>query len=276
MFELCRLLGYVADRPTSVVAALGESAFEAFTSLAAVHGDGWGMSWRAPDDGTTQVAASAASAATDPAYGDLAGRALGAAGLVHLRWATDGLDIAPANTHPFTDGDYALAHNGSIAPIDRLEGLLSESSRAKLVGDTDSERYFGFVLQCIVEDSDEVVGVTRAVGALHQAFPESSLNALLLTPSRLFGIHVNSRAQTPIDDLRELFESEDVMPAGHATAYFDMAYRVTPHAVHVVSSGLTDGGWTSVPPDTVLMVDLASRDVTALDPLISVKADKAD
>jgi predicted glutamine amidotransferase len=264
---MCRLLGYVSEAPVSAVDGLGRTDFETFTSLSAVHGDGWGMAWRDPDGGTTRVATSPVSAAADPAYLALAGRALGATGLVHLRWATDGLEVGAANTHPFTDGDHALAHNGSISPIDELETLLGESAQARLEGDTDSERYFRLVLQCIEETGDERVGVARAVGMLRSHFPRASLNALFLTPTRLYAVHVNSRAATPLDDLREVFGSDEAMPRGHATAYFDMAYKVSATAVHVISSGLPDEGWTPVPPDSILVIDLATRAIDVLDPV---------
>ncbi|MCZ2850301.1 class II glutamine amidotransferase [Modestobacter sp. VKM Ac-2978] len=264
---MCRLLGYVAETPVSAVDGLGRTDFDTFTSLSAVHGDGWGMAWRDQASHTTRAATSPISAAADPTYTALADRALGTAGLVHLRWATDGLAVGAENTHPFTDGDHALAHNGSISPIDELEALLGEDARAQLVGDTDSERYFRLVLQCIEETADERAGVARAVGMLRSHFPQSSLNALFLTPARLYAVHVNSRAATPLDDLRQVFGSDDAMPRGHATAYFDMAYKVSATAVHVISSGLPDEGWTPVPPDSVLAIDLTTRVIDVLDPV---------
>jgi predicted glutamine amidotransferase len=250
------------------VEGLGAAEFQTFTSLSALHGDGWGMAWSQSDREGIDVATSPMSAADDPAYFEMAGQALGSAGLVHLRWATDGLVVHPMNTHPFTDGTYALAHNGSISPIDALEGLLSEGVRARLKGTTDSERYFGLVLQCIEADGDEEAGLLRAVGMLHERFPEASLNALFLTPTHLYAVHVNSRAATPLDDLRELFGSDDAMPHGHASAYFDMAYRVSPTAVHVISSGLPGEGWTPVPGDSILAIDRATRGIEVLDPRI--------
>ncbi len=185
---------------------------------------------------------------------------------MHLRWATDGLAVHPMNTHPFSDGTRALAHNGSISPVDTLEGLLSEAGRARLRGTTDSERYFRLVLQCIEADGDERAGLVHAVGLLHVQFPEASLNALFLTPTHLYAVHVNTEAATPLDDLRELFGSDDAMPHGHAAAYFDMAYRVSPTAVHVISSGLPDEGWTPVPSDSILAIDLTTREIEVLDP----------
>jgi predicted glutamine amidotransferase len=265
---LCRLLGYASTGPASAVEGLGATEFQAFTSLSAVHGDGWGMAWSQPGGSGIGAATSPASAADDPAYFELAGQALGSAGLVHLRWATDGLVVHPMNTHPFTDGSHALAHNGSIAPIDTLESLLSERSRAQLSGTTDSERYFRLVLQCIEEAGDEREGLTRAVGTLHEHFPEASLNALFLTSSHLYAVHVNSGAATPLDDLRELFGSDDAMPHGHATAYFDMAYKVSPTAVHVISSGVPAEGWTPIPGDSILAIDLGTREIEVLDPMV--------
>jgi predicted glutamine amidotransferase len=262
---LCRLLGYVSEGPESAVEGLGVSEFQTFTSLSAVHGDGWGMAWSEAGS-RIGVTTSPASAADDPTYFDLAGQALGSAGLVHLRWATDGLVVHSMNTHPFTDGTYALAHNGSISPIASLEGLLSAGSLAQLKGTTDSERYFRLVLQYIEEDGDERAGLVRAVGTLHEHFPEASLNALVLTPTRLYAVHVNSRAATPLDDLRDLFGSDDAIPHGHATAYFDMAYKVSPTAVHVISSGLPDEGWTPIPSDSILAIDLGTREIEVLDP----------
>lgn len=262
---MCRLLGYVARNPTSVVDVLGREHFDAFTDLTSVHGDGWGMAWHAPDERTVRTASAADSALDDPTYAELAGQPLGRAGIVHLRWATPGLRVTPQNTHPFLDQGYAFAHNGHIAPIDRLDGLLTRTSREALRGDTDSERYFRFVLQCI-EDRDSVAaGVTEALGVLVREFPEASLNALMLTPTQLVGVHVNSRAPAPVDGLLELFGSEDEIPHRHADEYFAMDFRLRPDAVHVISSGIDPDGWTPVPEDSAAVVDLDTLEVSRLD-----------
>jgi predicted glutamine amidotransferase len=258
------LLGYVADRPTSVAEILGEEALADFTALTALHADGWGMAWHEPGDHQTGSASSPESALEDPTYDELVRRPLGRAGLVHLRWASAGLAVTPENTHPFVDDGYAFAHNGHITPIDRLEGLLTKKSRARLRGTTDSERYFRFVLQRIAETGDEHDGVSQALGTLMGEFPESSLNALMLTPEHMFAIHINSRASTP-PALHEIFDSEEEMPTRHATEYFAMDYRLAPHAVHVISSGLDEEGWSLVPDDMAVMVDLHTREMTQLD-----------
>lgn len=262
---MCRLLGFVARRPTSVLEVLGQEVFDAFTALTAVHGDGWGMAWLDPDSPTIRSVLSTESAIDDPAYSELAGRPLGRAGILHLRWATPGLPVAPQNTHPFVEGGYAFAHNGHVAPVQRLEEMLTPDARAALRGDTDSERYFRFVLQCISERGDDTEGLSHALGVLTSEFPDASLNALLMTPTQMYGVHINSQASAPVTGLRALFPSEEEIPYRHTDDYFAMDYRITPDAAHVISSGIDQAGWTPVPDDTAAMVDLASLEVTRLD-----------
>lgn len=264
---MCRLLGYVTDRPRAVADLLGDEGLASFTALTTVHGDGWGMAWRAPDRPATHTVTSAETAAADPDYQRLVREPLASAGLVHLRWATGGLPVRPENSHPFFDDDYAFAHNGHVSPISRIEEMLTPESRAELVGDTDSERYFRFLRQCMDEHDNETEGFTRGLGTMIRRFPHSSLNALMLTPERMYAIHINSRADSPLRALREIFDDEDEIPDRHTTEYFAMDYRVTDDSIQVVSSGLDEPGWERVPADSAVMVDLTTREVTRLDPI---------
>lgn len=262
---MCRLLGYVAREPVSVLDVLGEEELDAFTALTAVHGDGWGMAWQDPADRTLRTTTSATSAMDDPDYARLTQRPLGRAGMLHLRWATPGLPITRENTHPFVEGGYAFAHNGHVSPVGRLEELLTTRSRAALRGTTDSERYFRFVLQTIAERGDETEGLRQALGVLVRDFPQASLNALLLTPTHMFGVHINSRAPAPVEGLQELFEDDDEIPPRHTDDYFAMDYRATADAVHVISSGIDPEGWTPVPEDTATAVDLTTLELRPLE-----------
>ena len=262
---MCRLLGFVARRPTSVVEVLGQEAFDEFTALTALHGDGWGMAWLDPDSPTIRSVTSPVSAVADPSYAELARRPLGRAAIVHLRWATPGLPVAPENTHPFVEDGYAFAHNGHVAPVERLEAMLDRDSRAALRGDTDSERYFRFVLQCIREQGDDTLGLAQALGVLTTEFPHASLNALLMAPAQMYGVHINSQASAPVTGMRELFASTQEIPYRHADEYFAMDYRRTPDAVHVISSGIDPDGWDPVPEDSAAMVDLATLTLKRVD-----------
>lgn len=262
---MCRLFGYVARRPISVIDLLGQEEFREFTALAAVHGDGWGMAWLDPEEQILRSVTSADSAVSDATYERLAGERLGCAGMVHLRWATPGLPVAPENTHPFVQDGYAFAHNGHIFPADRLERLLEPKVYADLSGTTDSERYFRFVLQCIAECGDDEEGLRSALGVLTREFPDASLNAFLLTPTQMYGVHINSRASTPIQGLRNLFDTDEEIPHRHTHDYFAMDFRLTRDAVHVISSGLDAQGWTPVPENTAAAVDLSTCELRRLD-----------
>lgn len=88
-------------------------------------GDGWGMAWHGADDPVTHTATSTNSAAADPRYFELAGRALSAAGIVHLRWATGGLAVTAPNTHPFAEG-------GTHLPTTATSHRAAGSSRSSL------------------------------------------------------------------------------------------------------------------------------------------------
>lgn len=256
---MCRLFAYLAPHPTSLVDVLGRTDFEAFTNLTTFHADGWGMAWQ-DADGHLQHASSPTAARDDPTYRQLAEQACGRAGIVHLRWASPGMPVSAQNTHPFVDAGLAMAHNGHIGSLDRLERFLSRASKDRLRGGTDSERYFRYVLQRIDALGDEHAGVTDAVADLAEAFPTSSLNALLLTPTRLFAVHVNSRA-TPPEALRGLGIAADRIRHTE-DEYFAMDYRTTAAGVQIISSGLDPAGWTAAPDDSIGTIELATAAIT--------------
>jgi len=265
---MCRLLAYVAPRPTSLVEVLGRDDFEDFTGLTTVHGDGWGMAWL-DEHGALQHARSASSAQDDPRYRELAEQPLGRAGIVHLRWASPGIPRALENTHPFVDGDLAMAHNGHIAPIERLEQLLTADGCEALQGATDSERYFRYLAQSMrAQGSQDAVNeaVGDAVSTIAADFPAASLNALMLTPTQLFAIHVNSRA-TPPPALKGLGIAAERLR--HTDdEYFGMDFRREDGEIHIISSGIDPEGWTDMPEDSIGLVDLTSGQLTWTKPAL--------
>ena len=256
---MCRLFGYVAPEPTSLIDVLGKADFEDFTALTSIHSDGWGMAWH-DDQGALRHATSTTRAQHDPRYRELAEQPLGRAGIVHLRWATPGIPRSPTNTHPFVDGDLAMAHNGNITPIDEIEELLDPASRRALQGDTDSERYFRYLAQTIRERDDELGAVSDAVATLASRFPTASLNALLLTGAHLFAIHVNCHA-TPPPALKGLGIAGERLR--HTDdQYFGMDFRRRDGQTQIVSSGIDPHGWSDIPVDSVGVLDLATDELT--------------
>ncbi|HKC27148.1 MAG TPA: class II glutamine amidotransferase [Jatrophihabitans sp.] len=251
---MCRLLGLVAASPASVRHLVGDKDLAQFTSLTSLHGDGWGTSWLPTPGATPHTHRSASSAAEDRDYAQaMATDAV--ARIVHLRWATVGYRVDPANTHPFVGDQIAFAHNGCIAPTDALDDMLTASTKGRLAGDTDSERYFALVCQ----EHDHAEGsvapaVVRVASALRGHYPYASLNALILTRDELIIVHANSPEGAPMDELAAL---PGGAPHDHLDAYFLMRWRSTPDGSLVfASSGMPALGWTPLPEETVTAVDV--------------------
>ena len=112
--------------------------------LSEEHPDGWGVASWEPDHRWT-VRRGLLRAGEDLAFHELADSLVGELVIVHVRQKTHG-PTTMENTHPFVAGQWAFAHNGKIADIGFLEASLSLERRARLRGDTDSERLFGYIL----------------------------------------------------------------------------------------------------------------------------------
>jgi predicted glutamine amidotransferase len=264
---MCRLLGWVSRTGPTLRDILGEDSFAAFAELSRIHADGWGLA-HVDGDGIG-VRRSTVCAATDPAFLDAAGGIGTAAAIVHLRWASPGLPVVPANTHPFTRDRAAFAHNGRILPFDRLPELLPAAWRSRLAGTTDSEHYFLAVLaEAERTGGDLPAALATVVGRLAAGYTASSLNAMLLTPQTLYVVNCHDPtlppahgqgAPTTVDGVIEAVEEEAL--------YFGLRYRHGGDSVVVASSGFAQpegGGWQPMANNSLLVVDRASLAVESI------------
>ena len=237
---MCRLLGYVSRPPSTLRQVLG-AGYDDFVRLASDrHGDGWGVAF--PEGDGIAIRKEATSAATSGTFAELAGALEAETALVHLRWATLDLGVSLANTHPFGDGRVAFAHNGSISEMPPLEVLTAGAAGPAPVGDTDSERYWLAVGSAIAREGDDVRGLAAAVLALDRSCRYTSLNCLLLTPTRLVAVC--------------WFDPEWIAP-GLGVDYYDLGYTTAAGATVVASSGWHDPGWEPVPNGSLLVADRA-------------------
>jgi predicted glutamine amidotransferase len=251
---MCRLLGYCSRHSASVAGLLTEEGLHDFTALSAFHADGWGMAWYGA--GGPQVRKSTHRAAEEPDYATLAHRALGDLGLVHLRWATPGLGIGYHNSHPFRYGPYTLAHNGAIRPLARLGEMLPADWERRRDGTTDSERYLLHIMWRLeARHGDMVAAIADTVASITERYAVNSLNAVLLSPAKMYVISWHDPARIPADELRR--RGLDGTPEDLA-GYFYIAYRATRDAVVAASSGWPQRGWTVLPNESVLAVDRAT------------------
>lgn len=233
---MCRLLGWATRTPTSLHRLLGHDDLLDFTALSGLHGDGWGLARSVTGGVEVRKRADTARTSDDFALWSRATRS--DLGLVHLRRATLGLPVRAANTHPFTDGRLAFAHNGSISPPPALDVLLSPTAQGLRRGDTDSERYFLAVLSQMQSGAAPADALRRAVAAIAATASFTSLNCLLLTPDELYAV---------------CFFDPDGHRADEAPDYYHLGYRATDDAVVVASSGW-GGGWQALANGELLVV----------------------
>ena len=257
---MCRLLGYAAPVPRTVEAVLGGSQSRVFQDMAKLHRDGWGSSWINESSAVQlETVKQNTSGLGDRQLMDALSSQPSSAKIIHLRMATGGMSCAPENTHPFISGNISFAHNGSFPDLRAVDDLLSPAIRDGLIGDTDSERYFGLIRTNherglpLREATAETARVLRAM------FPASSFNALILSGTQLIAVHAWSGTPSPLGEFDRRGINFRNLPADHLAAYYLM--RVKRHedgSVIFASSGLDIEGWDALPHDSVTSVDLGT------------------
>lgn len=248
---MCRLLGYVSTSARSVRDVVGAD-LDGFCRLSRKHGDGWGVAW--PDTDKVLVRRSTVPAEDDPEFTAFADDHHTDAALVHLRLATMGLSVRDDNTHPFTEGTIAFAHNGSVWPPQSIDPLIAPELRSRLVGDTDSERYFLAVLDRM-RDRHPADALADTVDALDASCAFTSLNSMLLTPEALYVVSKRGAMAAEVAD----------------PDYYTLRYRTTADTVIVASSGWSQDGWTELPDGEMLVVERGTLTVSVR-PLESLAA----
>lgn len=243
---MCRLLGWATRRPTTLLDLVGAEDLHTFTELSAKHCDGWGVA-RATETGV-KVHKRADTARGSRAFTRWAQGYASDLGMAHLRRATMGLSVGIENTHPFTDGQVAFAHNGSVLSPVPLDGLVERDVTRLRRGTTDSERYFLALLSRLRRGSAPADALRDTLDQIAGTLPYTSLNCLLLTPEEL----VAACSYDPAADL----EDED-------PEYYRLRYRVTGDAVVVSSTGW-GRGWQELGNGELLTVRRATLETTVL------------
>jgi predicted glutamine amidotransferase len=234
---MCRLLGYVTTTPTTLVDLLGADELREFTELSCTHGDGWGAAWAAGSE-VAVLKAPGTARLSDEFNQHVQGHKADL-GLVHLRWATLGLEVRPDNTHPFSNGPVAFAHNGSIRPAAELDAMIPADLGKLRVGDTDSERYFLATLAAARSAGNLPDGLADAVARIATACRFTCLNAVVVTPDELIAVCRWNEAA--------------VAARGGPPDYFQLVYRVAADSVVVSSSGW-GSRWTPLGNGEILRV----------------------
>jgi len=246
---MCRLLAFASIALTTPEELVGDD-LKSFVSLSQEHGDGWGMAWY-DGDGELNAAKDVEAAYTSDLLDKLSRTTETDAMVLHLRRASPGLSIALENTHPFTAGRLAFAHNGWIRPIPELEDLLDPQVRHGLCGTTDSERYFQLLLARMEETGDVEQALPPLLERLRDEFRYNALNFVLLTDQRLYAV---------CD-----YSPEAVIRRGDPE-YYTIGYKVAPDSVVVGSSGCWGDrpAWRTLANHQALVVDRSTLGTVVL------------
>ena len=203
--SVCRLYAMRASEPTKVECSLvlAQNALMQQSQGDAeglVHGHGWGVAdYR---ETVPMIEKQTWAAYHGEHFRKTAARVYAHTVVAHVRQATVG-GTALENTHPFQNGRWVFAHNGTVPNFDRVRDLMIDHIdpllRNDIKGITDSEHVFYYLLTRIMRHPDqplhEVVGraLRQIIDWSHSVDPteEVGLNIVLTDGDRLVGSRYN-------------------------------------------------------------------------------------
>ena len=238
---MCRLLGFVSHDKQTFDHAVGTD-FNEFVTLSSVHCDGWGVATINHDESVAHVIRQPEAAEKSQGFSSAIEKSISDGGLLHLRWATAGLPVSENNTHPFAYQDISFIHNGATYPPAALEAQISSELLPLIQGDTDSERYFYFVISKI-EELGFVEGCKAAANYIRDYVDYSSINAMIMNENQWVVICEHHPDRAP-----------DWAPDD----YYELKYKADKDGVLVASTGWNQPDWTTLPNHHMLVIDRAS------------------
>ena len=176
---MCLFVGVMAETRATFSYCLRD-AQESLARQSGQHPDGWGVagfrstSWR--------VHRGVNPAGLDPQFGRAVSESADVL-VAHVRKRTIGT-VSAANTHPFIREGWAFAHNGTIEDCSYFRRHASTSRLREVVGDTDSEMLFAYLLTAI--DRHGHAGIQPALLRLREAGVRGSLNFVLSDGAAMF------------------------------------------------------------------------------------------
>ena len=247
---MCRLLGFISPTPTTAADLIGVDDCRQWQAMGSIHDDGWGTAWIDPGAEEVTRFRTPGEGADDPRLT----RALDAqrteARICHLRMATTGLNDREENTHPFLAEGIALAHNGSVRPVQRLREFVSAAEADQIGGTTDSAIVFALVLRRARHGEPLLDAVTGTVRMLRADFDHPGINLLVLTPEEMIVVHATAGTEVPY--------LQGPLPPDHHDHYYRMSWqRFANGATIVSSSGLEHRGWSLIEQNTIMRLTVA-------------------
>jgi glutamine amidotransferase len=248
---MCRLLGLIANKPVDL-----EFSLERFKLMAREHPHGWGMGWY---EGGEAMIFKQEISALDPEsrLPHLSKSVRSSIILCHVRRASRG-GVKEENSHPFRFDNWIFAHNGTVHR-EQLRRKLRGRYAERIAGETDSEVYFRWLLQCLEGEGRVEEGIGVAVEEARRS-AKGALNFLLSDGEHLYAL----RCGESLYRLRR--EPGELCSSPETGALLRSKLLRGERAVLVCSERLTEEGWEEVGEGNLLRVggDLRVREVRLL------------
>lgn len=205
---MCRLYGFFATEPTKVECTLvhAQNALiaQSRSDLSGNdHSHGWGVATF--DEAGPEIQRQAWAAYHGEHFARAAAKTYSRLVIAHVRRATVG-GAAMENTHPFSDGHWVFAHNGTVPNFDRIRPILidrmSDRHRKAIEGQTDSEHVFRYFLSMqdsgIIDPQSDLQGAIEILvhniiilAERHAPQKKLGLNMMLTDGRQLAGSRIN-------------------------------------------------------------------------------------
>jgi glutamine amidotransferase len=259
---MCRLLAIASSEATDFKIHLRDAP-RSLAVLSREHPDGWGIAVFDGDghEGRWRIDRGVECACQDALFHD---RAIGSRGTLlisHIRQKTVGATTL-ANTHPFERGRWVFAHNGTVKEVAWLRAHTSAERQREVLGETDSELLFAWLLTCLdeagVADADPSAATDSALGtAVRRAREQPGFGAFnfLLSDGGATYAHRHGRTmflleRGPRDTVRMLRKTCD-------GTVLETPWSSHRTAVFIASEQMTDEPWQTIEEGMLLRIDRA-------------------
>jgi predicted glutamine amidotransferase len=255
---MCRLLGIVSSEPLDFKIVLREAPLS-MAALSKEHRDGWGLAVFLDATRGWSVEKGVACAREDARFHELAVGSRGELLVAHIRQKTVG-ETSLANTHPFERGRWVFAHNGTVQDVAWLRNHSSHERLAEILGETDSEVLFAWVLTRLDEAG---VAAQPASDATDRALGAAARTVRNKTGFGAFNFLLSDGTTTYAHRLGRTMHLLDRGPndavrtrrSGHDGTVLETPWSPQRLAVFIASERMTDEPWQRVEEGTLLRID---------------------